>query len=101
MAQQRLAMHKIKDILRLHLLGGVTSCRRIGRAVGCGKTAVAECLRRATAAGLMTWEAVAALDEDTLERRLYPAAAAPPAATGSTGPPAAGLDPDPRGAGPA
>ena len=76
-------MHKIKDILRLHLLGGVTSCRRIGRAVGCGKTAVAECLRRATAAGLMTWEAVAALDEDTLERRLYPAAAAPPAATGS------------------
>ena len=33
-AQQRLAMHKIKDILRLHLLGGVTSCRRIGRADG-------------------------------------------------------------------
>ena len=51
MAQQRLAMHKIKDILRLHLLGGVTSCRRIGRAVGCGKTAVSQCLQRAAAAG--------------------------------------------------
>jgi len=83
-AQQRLAMHQIKDILRLHLLGGVTSCRRIGRAVGCGKTAVAECLRRATAAGLMTWETVATLDEDALERRLYPAAAAKPVASGST-----------------
>jgi transposase len=74
-------MRKIKDILRLHLLGGVTSCRRIGRAVGCGKTAVSDCLRRATAGGLTTWETVAALDEEALERRLYPAAAAKPAAT--------------------
>lgn len=81
MAQKRLAMHKIKDILRLHLLGGVASCRRIGRAVGCGKTAVAECLQRAAAAGLTTWETVAALDEEALERRLYPAAAAKPAAS--------------------
>lgn len=65
-------MNKIKDILRLHLLGGLTSCRRIGRAVGCGKTAVAECLQRAAAAGLTSWEAVAALGEDVLEARLYP-----------------------------
>jgi transposase len=64
-------MHKIKDILRLHLLGGITSCRRIGRAMGCGKTAVAECLQRAAAAGLTSWETVADLDEDTLEARLY------------------------------
>lgn len=78
MAQQRLAMHKIKDILRLHLLGGVTSCRRIGRAVGCGKTAVSTCLQRAAEAGLSSWEAVAALDEEALERRLYPAAATRP-----------------------
>jgi transposase len=77
-------MHKIKDILRIHLLGGVTSCRRIGRAVGCGKTAVSQCLQRAAAAGLTTWETVAALDEETLERRLYPAAAAKPAATKRT-----------------
>ena len=46
MAQQRLAMRKIKEILRLHLRGGVASTRRIGLAVGCGKSAVAECLRR-------------------------------------------------------
>jgi transposase len=72
-------MRKIKDILRLHLLGGVTSCRRIGRAVGSGKTAVAECLRRAAAAQLTSWEVVAGLAEEELERRLYPAAAAKPA----------------------
>jgi transposase len=65
-------MHTIKDILRLHLLGGVTSCRRIGRAVGCGKTAVAECLQRAAAAGLASWETVAGLEEDALEAQLYP-----------------------------
>ncbi|MFU8779342.1 MAG: hypothetical protein ACNA7M_17025, partial [Roseovarius sp.] len=67
MAQPRLAMRKIKDILRLHLLGGVTSCRQIGRAAGCGKSAVAECLRRAAAAGLSDWAAVEALDEMALE----------------------------------
>jgi hypothetical protein len=49
-AQQRLAMRKIKEILWLRLLGGVGGARRIGLSVGCGKTAVAECLRRATAA---------------------------------------------------
>jgi transposase len=68
-------MHKIKDILRLHLLGGITSCRRIGRAVGCGKTAVSTCLQRAAEAGLSSWEAVEALDEEALERRLYRTAA--------------------------
>ena len=73
MAQQRLAMRKIKEILRLHLLGGVASTRRIGLAVGCGKSAVAECLRRALAAGLMDWAAIEVLDETTLEQRLYPA----------------------------
>jgi len=81
-AQQRLAMHKIKDILRLHLLGGVTGCRRIGRAVGCGKTAVSSCLQRAAEAGLTSWEAVAALDEETLQERLYPAASAAKPAAG-------------------
>jgi transposase len=70
-------MRKIKEVLRIHLLGGVTSCRRIGRAVGCGKTAVAECLQRAAAAGLSTWEAVSALDEQALEQRLYPGGARP------------------------
>lgn len=74
MAQQRLAMRRVKDVLRLHLLGGVKSCRWIGRALGCGRTAVSQCLQRAAAAGLRIWDAVAALDEDALERKLYAAA---------------------------
>lgn len=53
------------------------SCRRIGRPVDCGKTAVAECLQRAAAAGLTHWDAVAALDEEALETQLCPTAAAP------------------------
>ena len=52
MAQPRLAMQKIKDVLRLHLLGGVGSCRQLARAVGCGKSAVADCLRRAKVANI-------------------------------------------------
>ncbi len=70
-------MRKIKEVLRLHLLGGVASCRRIGRAVGCGKTAVADCLRRAAAAGLGRWEDVEGLDEEALEQRLYPGGGKP------------------------
>lgn len=72
MAQERLAMQKIKDLLRLHLAGGVTSRRQLARVVGCGKTAVSDCLRRAEVAGLTDWSVVAALEEDELEVRLYP-----------------------------
>lgn len=70
-------MHKIKEVLRIYLLGGVSSCRRIGRAVGCSKSAVAQCLQRAAAAGLTRWEQVEPLDEQTLEQRLYPGGAKP------------------------
>jgi hypothetical protein len=63
-------MRKVKDVLRLHLVGGVTSRRQVARAVGCSKTAVSDCLRRAAVAGLNAWEAVAALDEEELEKRL-------------------------------
>jgi hypothetical protein len=69
-------MQKIKDVLRLHLLGGVDSCRRLASAVGCGKSAVADCLRRARVANLNDWASVAELDEVELSRRLYPAAGA-------------------------
>jgi transposase len=65
-------MQKIKDILRLHWVGGINSRRQLARATGCGKTAVSECLRRAAVAGLTGWEAVEALDEEELEKRLYP-----------------------------
>src|SRR5687768_16129676 len=68
-AQPRLAMRNIKDILRLHLVGGVSSCRQLARAAGCGKSAVAVCLRRAAEAGLDRWETIAALGESDLEQR--------------------------------
>lgn len=67
-------MQKIKDVLRWHLLGGMSSRRQLARAAGCGKSAVSDCLRRAAAAGLSDWAAVAQLDEGQLARRLYPPA---------------------------
>src|SRR5450755_2879029 len=67
-------MQKIKDVLRMHLLGGVGSCRQLARAVGCEKSAVADCLRRAKVANLSDWASVAELDEVELSRRLYPSA---------------------------
>jgi transposase len=73
-AQARLDMRKIRDVLRLHLVGGVGSRRQVARAMGCSKTAVSDCLRRAAAAGLNAWEAIEALDEEELEKRLYPSA---------------------------
>jgi hypothetical protein len=51
MPQERLSVRKIRDLLRLHLVGGVSSRRQLGRAVGGGKTAMTDCLRRAAVAG--------------------------------------------------
>jgi hypothetical protein len=73
-AQERLNVRKIKDLLRLHLMGGMSSRRQLARAVGCSKTAVSDCLRRADVAGLSSWEAIAELDEVELEKQLYPSA---------------------------
>ena len=64
-------MRQIKTILQLYHVGGIESRRQLARAVGAGKTAVADCLRRAQAAGLTAWEAIEPLDEDALERKLY------------------------------
>lgn len=70
-------MRHIKSVLRLFHLGGIQSRRQLARAVGVSKTAVAECLQRAGAAGLCTWAAIEALDETQLEERLYASVAAP------------------------
>jgi hypothetical protein len=64
--QERLSVKKIKDLLRLHLVGGVRSRRQLGRAIGCSKTAASDCVRRAEVAGLNAWEAIAELDEGEL-----------------------------------
>ena len=65
-------MRKIRDVLRFHLVGQVRSSRQIGRAVGCGRTAVLELLRRAPALGMNSWSDVEALDDEALERLFYP-----------------------------
>ena len=64
-------MRKIKDVLRLHWVGGVSSGRQLPRAAGCGKSAVTDCLQPAAAAGLDRWETIAELDEEALERRWH------------------------------
>ncbi len=91
MAQQRLAMQKIKDVLRLHLVGGIQSRRQIARAVGCGKSAVSDCLRRARLEDLTAWAQIAELDELELARKLYRSAPRrppqnPPPVAGSKSP---------------
>ena len=86
MAQQRLAMQKVKDVLRLYLVGGIESRRQIARAVGCGKSAVSDCLQRARLAGLNAWAQIAELDELELSRRLYRSAGASTAKRAPTRP---------------
>ena len=66
---RRLPMRKIKDVLRLHAAG--RSARQIGPSVGVGRSTVAEYLRRAEVAGL-SWPLPEGLDDETLERRLFP-----------------------------
>jgi len=55
-------MQEIKDLLLLHLAGGVASRRELApRLVGCSKTAVSDCLRRTQLAGLRDWLLAAGL----------------------------------------
>ena len=66
-------MRKIRDVLRLSAAG--LSKRQIAASLGIGPTAAGACLRRAREAGV-GWPRPADLDDDALERRLYPAPAA-------------------------
>jgi transposase len=72
MANNRLSMRNIIEILRLH--GGGRSHREIARAVDVSRTTVGEILRRAKLAGV-SHPLPIGLDEATLEARLYPPAA--------------------------
>ena len=74
MAQSRLPMRKIRDVLRLSATG--LSKRQIAASLGIGPTAAGACLRRAREAGI-GWPLPDDLDDDALERRLYPPAATP------------------------
>ena len=62
-------MRKIKDVLRLHAAG--RSARQIGPSVGVSRSTVADYLRRAEVADL-SWPLPEGLDEEALERRLFP-----------------------------
>ena len=61
-------MRKIKDVLRLKFEGGQAH-QQIATALQVSKGVVTKYIGLAVAAGL-TWEAIEAMDEATLERRL-------------------------------
>lgn len=68
MAQVRLSMRNISEILRLKYEAGL-SPRQIARSCGLGRTTVVRYLARAAAAGL-EWPLPAGLDEPALQRQL-------------------------------
>ena len=69
MAQERLSMRKIREVLRLRADG--FSERDIARSVGCARSSVQICLWRAEEAGV-SWPLSANQDEGALEELLYP-----------------------------
>jgi transposase len=78
-AQQRLPVRKIREVLRLKAAG--ISDRKIAAAVGSARSTVQECIRRAREAGI-TWPLPEPVDDSALEARLY----ASSEATGSVRP---------------
>jgi transposase len=70
MAQQRLPMRNIRDVLRLSAAG--LSKRKIAASLGIGATAAGECLGRARQAGV-GWPLPDDMTDAVLEARLYPA----------------------------
>ena len=68
MAQQRLPVRKIREVLRLKAAG--FSDRKIAAAIGSARSTVQECVCRARAASL-AWPLPPELDEETLQARLY------------------------------
>jgi transposase len=70
MAQPRLTMRKVREVLRLKFAAGLSD-RQIAASVGSARSTVQECLRRAAAAKV-TWPVPDALDDARLEALLYP-----------------------------
>lgn len=73
-------MRKVREILRLRA-SGLTE-REVARSVGCARSTVQECLKRAREAGV-SWPLPEGVDDTVLEARLYPRA---PAATAAAFP---------------
>ena len=74
MATERLSMRKVREILRQKWELGRTH-RQVAESVGASPGAIGATIKRAVAAGL-DWAGVSGLDEEALEGRLYPSAAA-------------------------
>lgn len=74
MATERLAMNKVREILRLRWQLKLT-VREAARSVGVSSGVVSETSTRATKAGL-TWNEVEGLNDQELEKRIYGRAAA-------------------------
>ena len=72
MANKRLSMRKITEVLRL-CWGHGLSARQAARSCGVSRPTVTEYLDRASQAGL-SWPLPGDLDETTLEHRLFPSA---------------------------
>jgi len=72
-------VRKIKEVLRLDA-AGITD-QGIAQSVGCSRSTVQECLRRARAAGI-SWPVPDGVDDAALEAQLYP----PPIAASATAP---------------
>lgn len=73
MAARSLTMKQIREILRLRLEVGIQSMRKIGLAVGVGKSAVADYLKEAHRLGVSSFEQVSELSEGDLEQLFAPA----------------------------
>lgn len=72
MANMRLSMRKIQEILLLCWLNGL-SARQAAKSCGVGRTTIREYLDRAERAGL-SWPLPEGLDETALEHLLFPSA---------------------------
>ena len=72
MAQARLSVRKIRDVLRLKNEARLSD-RQIAAVLGSARSTVQECLKRARLAGL-SWPLPAELDDEELSARLYPRA---------------------------
>ena len=70
MANKRLPMRKIKEVLRLRFACGVSQ-REIERSCRIARSTTRDYLRRAREAGL-TWETASGLNETEIEARLFP-----------------------------
>jgi len=75
-AQARLSVRKIREVLRLKAEARLSD-RQIAAVIGSARSTVQECLRRTRAAGV-TRPLPPECDEEELHARLYPRAAAPP-----------------------